>query len=178
MPPPPLPQPHRPPPLSQKRATPLPPAFPFTKRTPTPPVLHKTGPYPPIVPVPKGVLRVERPTDGGGDPTPPAKKWGGGLACERGGGTLPSSGSERGPHPLPEIFVSRPPPPCCTKKGRGGGSGCGGGGYSLPFTGTCQNLSVCHKLIDTDISCRGKVFCTNYYVSRHETPRRPAVHRR
>jgi len=68
-----------PPPLSQKRATPLPPVFYFTKRTPTSPVLHKTGPLPPIIPVPKGVLRVECQARGGGDPTPPAKKRGGGV---------------------------------------------------------------------------------------------------
>ncbi len=55
----------------------------------------------------------------------------------------PASGNFCEPAPLP---------PCCTKKGRGGGSGCGGGVYPLPFTGTSQNLSVCHKLIDTDIS--------------------------
>ena len=59
--------------------TPLPPVFHFVKRIPTPPVLHKTGDYPPIVPVPKGVFHVERPASGGGAPTPPAQEKGGGV---------------------------------------------------------------------------------------------------
>jgi len=60
-------------------ATPLPPVFFFCELTPTSPVSHKTGDHPPMLPVPKGVFRVERPVSGGGDPTPPAKKWGGGV---------------------------------------------------------------------------------------------------
>ena len=67
-------------PPSPKKEQPPSPRFSILQNGPPPPLFCiKQAPSPPIVPVPKGVFRVERPTDGGGDPTPPAKKWGGGV---------------------------------------------------------------------------------------------------
>ena len=66
-----------PPPLSQKRATPLPPVFYFTKRTPTSPVLHKTGPLPPHCSSPKRCVSRGASDGRGRGPHPSGKEEGG-----------------------------------------------------------------------------------------------------
>jgi len=102
-------------------ATPLPSVFHFHEQTPTPPVPHKTGDHPSPFPVPKPVLRVERPARRGGDPTPPVTIRGGGVSHEWGGGTLPAKKFQEAPHPPARIFLCRPPPPGSVQKGGGGG---------------------------------------------------------
>jgi len=110
---------HDPPPPPQKsRAggvaskipdTPLPPVLFFRELTPTPPVLHKTGDYPPLLPVPKGVFRVEHQAKWGGGTTPSVTDKGGGVSHGRGGGTPLYSKTVDTLHPLPKIFFAGPP---------------------------------------------------------------------
>jgi len=112
---------HDPPPPPQKsRAggvaskipdTPLPPVLFFRELTPTPPVLHKTGDYPPLLPVPKGVFRVEHQAKWGGGTTPSVTDKGGGYRME-GAGVPPSIQKLWIPStPCPKFFLPAPPPP-------------------------------------------------------------------
>ena len=149
----PLPQPQYPPPLSQKRATPLPPVFYFTKRTPTSPVLHKTGPLPPHCSSPKRCVSRGASDGRGRGPHPSGKEVGGWGDRMNRWGYPPLLWIRKEPPPASGNFCEPAPlPPCCTKKEGGGGRTRWQEVYPHPFKCTCQNLSVCHKLIDTDIS--------------------------
>ena len=83
-----------------------------------------------MIPVPKGMLRVERPASGGGGTTPPVTDKGGGVPRGKGGGTPLTSIMSEAPHPPHRNYFAGPPSPRVMHKWGGVGVIRGDGGYT------------------------------------------------